>query len=116
MDSYKEENQGLIDYEVYEKISKNQYLALRRAVKIPKAIPSMFVLVVKNDKDGKALCAKSRIVVMGNFEDHLYQKSQHYAPVIKYSSLRLLIAKAVVYKRILPKGDCKNALCNASLP
>ena len=28
MDSYKEEKQGLIDHEVYEKISKNQYLSL----------------------------------------------------------------------------------------
>ena len=52
MDSYKEEKQGLIDHEVYEEISKNRYLSLRRAGKIPKGIPSMCVLVVKNDKDG----------------------------------------------------------------
>ena len=116
MDSYKEENQGLIDHEVYEKISKNQYLALRRAGKIPKAIPPMWcVLVVKNDKYGKPLRAKSRIVVLGNFEDRLYQKSQRYAPVLKYSSLRLLTAKAVGDKRILQQGDYKNALCNATL-
>ena len=86
MDSYKEEKQGLIDYEVYEKISENQYLALRRIGEIPKAILSMCVLVVKNYKDGKALRAKSRIVVLGDFEDRLYQKSQHYAPVLKYRS------------------------------
>ena len=71
MDSYKEEKQGLTDHEIYEKISKNQYLSLRRAGKIPKAIPSMCVLVVKNDKYGKPLRARSRIVVLGNFEDRL---------------------------------------------
>ena len=82
MDSYKEEKQGLIDHEVYEKISKNQYLDLRRAGRIPKAIPSMCVLVVENNKDGKPLRAKSQIVVLGNFEDLLYQKLQRYAPVL----------------------------------
>ena len=39
IDSYNEEKQGLINYEVYEKISKIQYLALKQAAKIPKAIP-----------------------------------------------------------------------------
>ena len=75
----------------------------------------MCVLVVKNDKDGKPLSTKSRIVVLGDFEDRLYQKYQRYAPVLKYSSLRLLTAKAVGDKRILQQGDCKNAFCNTTL-
>ena len=74
LNSYNEEKQGLIYHEVYEKISKSQYLALKRAGKIPKSIPSMCILVVKNDKDGKQLRSKYRIVVLGNFEDRLYQK------------------------------------------
>ena len=116
MDSCKEEKLGLIDHEVYKKISKNQYLALRRAGNIPKVIPSMCILVMKNNKYGKPLRAKSRIVDLGNFGDRLYQKSQRYAPFLKYSSLRLLTAKAVGYKRILQQVDCKNAFCNANLP
>jgi hypothetical protein len=76
----------------------------------------MCVLVIKHDKDGRPLQAKSRIVVLGNFEDRLYDKSQRYAPVLKYSSLRLLIAKAIRAKRVLQQGDCKNAFCNAPLP
>ena len=75
----------------------------------------MCVLVVKNEKDGKPLRAKSRIVVLGNFKDRLYQKSQRYAPVLKYSSLRFLTAKAVGDKRILQQGDCKNAFYNDTL-
>ena len=116
MNSYEEEKQAPIDHEFYEKISKNQYLALRRASMIPKAIPSMCVLVVKNEKYGKPLRAKSRIVVLGNFEDRLYQKSKRYDPVLKYSSLRLRTAKAVGDNRIIQQGDRKNALCNATLP
>ena len=76
----------------------------------------MCVLVIKPDKDGKPHRAKSRIVVLGNFEDRIYQKSQRYAPVLKYDSLRLLTAKAIADKRILQQGDCKNAFCNATLP
>ena len=54
--------------------------------------------------------------ILGNFEDRLYQKSQRYAPVLKYISPRLLTAKAVGDKLILQQGDCKNAFCNATLP
>ena len=94
-----------MDHEVYKKILKNQYLALRRDGKIPKAIPSICVLVVKNDKDGKPIRIKSRIVVLGNFKDRLYQNPQRYAPVLRYISLLLLTAKAVVDKRVLQQGD-----------
>ena len=76
----------------------------------------MCVLVIKSDKDGNPVRAKSRIVVLGNFEDRYYTKSQRYAPVLKYSSLRLLCSKAVGDKCILQQGDCKNAFCHARLP
>ena len=52
LQSYNEEKDGLIANDTYERISKKRYLALRRANVIPKAIPSMCVLVVKPDKDG----------------------------------------------------------------
>ena len=113
--SYQEESQGLMDHDVYERISKKDYLALRRSGAIPKAIPSMCVLVVKPDKDGNPHRAKSRFVVLGNHEDCIFSKSQRYAPVLKYSSLRLLTSKAVGDKRVLQQGDCKNAFCQASL-
>ena len=74
---------------VYEHISKKEYLSIKLAGKIPKAILSMCVLVVKTDRDGKPNWAKSHIVVLGNHEDSLYFKSKRYAPVLKYDSLRL---------------------------
>ena len=76
----------------------------------------MCVLVVKNEKYGKPLRAKSRIVVLGNFEERLYQKPQRCAPVFKYISPHLLTYKAVVDKLIIQQGDCKNVFCNATLP
>ena len=101
LDSYNEEKGGLESLGVYERISKKQYLSLRRKGLVPKCLPSMCVLVVKTDKDGKPNRAKSRIVVLGNYEDRYYNKSQRYAPVLKYSSLRLLTSKAVGDKRVL---------------
>ena len=73
-------------------------------------------LIRENNKYGKPLRVKSRIVILGNFADRLYQKSQLYTPVLKYSSLRLLTAKSVRDKIILQQGDGKNAFCNSTLP
>ena len=69
LDSYNEEKGGLVEHDVFTKISKKHYLSLRRQNIIPKALPSMCVIVVKPDKNGNPHRAKSRIVVLGNFED-----------------------------------------------
>ena len=76
----------------------------------------MCVLVIKSDKNEDPVRAKSRIFVLGNFEDRYYTKSQRYAPVLKYSSLCLLCSQAVYDRCILQHGDCKNAFCHARLP
>ena len=76
----------------------------------------MCVLVVENDKYIKPLHSKSSIIILGKFEEQLYQKSQHYATVLKYSSICLINAKSVGDKRILQKRDCKNVFCNTKLP
>eukprot|EP00804_Cyclotella_cryptica_P022103 CCRYP_011581-RA/>CCRYP_011581-RA protein AED:0.10 eAED:0.05 QI:0/0/0/1/0/0/6/0/1337 len=92
--SYDEEKGGLTQHNVFERINKKTYLALKRSGHIGNALPSMCILVIKHNKDGKPNRAKSRIVVLGNFEDRYYDKSQKYAPVLKYTSLRLLTSKA----------------------
>ena len=71
----------------------------------------MCVLVFKNNKDGDRSRAKSRIVILGNHEDTYYTKSERFAPVLKYSSLRLLVSKSFKDKLILQQGNCKNAFC-----
>ena len=100
---------------MYKNISKSQYLALKRAVNKLKVIPSMCVLFLKNEKYGKPLRSKSCIVVLGNFEERFYQKSQRYASVLKYISLSLLISNSFKEKLILQQGYCKNTFCNSTL-
>ncbi|KAL7538082.1 hypothetical protein ACHAWF_005990, partial [Thalassiosira exigua] len=116
LDSYLEEKGGLKSLNVFDRISKKQYLTLRRQGVIPKVDPSMCVLVVKPDKDSRPHRAKSRIVVLGSYEDRVYDKSKRYAPVLKYSSLCLLTSMATGDRRILQQGDCKKAFCQATLP
>ena len=89
------EEKGKIMLTKTERISKKDYLALKHSGYIPKAIPSMWVLVVKPDQDGHPHRAKSCIVVLGNHEDRYWEKSKSYAPVLKYDSLWLLTATAV---------------------
>ena len=102
--------------DVFRCISKEEYHKLRKSNKVPQAIPSMCVIVVKYDKYGNPHRAKCCIVALGNFEDRYYSKSKRYAPVLKYSSLRLLTSMAVADCEILQQGDCKQAFCNATLP
>ena len=102
--------------DVFCRISKDEYLKLRKSSSVPRAIPSMCVIVMKYDKYGKPHRDKCRIVALGNFEDRYYSKSKRYAPVLKYSSLRLLASIAVADPEVLQQGDCKQAFCNATLP
>ena len=75
----------------------------------------MCVLVVKNEKYGKAFRAKYCIVILGNFEDRLYQKPQRYDLFLKYSYLRLLTYSVVGDKHTRQQVTSKNAFCNATL-
>ena len=112
-----EEKDGIIANNTYVEISLKEYRRLRRLPKgVPKAIPSMCVMTIKRDEHLAPDRAKSRIVVLGNLENRVWQKSEKYAPVLQYSSLRLLTSMAVKNRRRLKQGDCKNVFCNTRLP
>lgn len=83
---------------------------------IPKVLLLMCVLVVKSNKDRSPHRAKSCIVVLGNHKEGYFSKSNRYATVLQYSSLQLLVSKAIGDKRILHQGDCKTAFCQAKFP
>jgi hypothetical protein len=113
--SYLEEKQGLLDANTYEIINVDQYRTMRRAG-APQAIPTMCVLVVKPDEHEDPDRAKSRIVVLGNQECRVWHKHERAAPVIRQSSVRLLVSSAVSAKRKVQQGDAQNAFCNPDLP
>ena len=92
VESYREENGGLQDSDTYEVISEEEYQRLRR--QHGDAIPSMVVQTVKS-VHGVPTRVKSRIVVLGNLEQHNWSKSDCYAPVMPLYQVRLLVSLAV---------------------
>ncbi len=113
--SYVEEKSSLIDVDTFNVITLDQYRRLRE-LGAPQAIPSMCVLVIKTNEQGLPDRVKSRIVVLGNLEARTWGKHKRSAPVLKYSSLRLLVSSAVERRRKLKQADYKNAFCNPTLP
>ena len=114
--SYHEEKGSLVDNKTFVKLTLQQYKDLRLKKGAPKAIPTMCVLTVKTDENLAPDRAKSRIVVLGNLEDRYWAKCDRYAPVLQYSSLRLLTSMSVEKRRRLKQGDFKNAFVQATLP
>jgi hypothetical protein len=115
LDSYREEKRGIESLDTYRKIILGEYCALRQKG-APKAIPIKCVLTIKKDDNLLPLCTKSRIVALGNLEEHIWSKSDRFAPVLRQDSLRFLTSLAVEKRRPLQQGNCKNAFCHGILP
>jgi hypothetical protein len=75
----------------------------------------MCVLTIKSDKKMNPHQAKLRIVVLGNYKDRIWSKSEKYAPVLCPDMMRLIISMTVEQWRTLNQGDCKNAFCQGIL-
>jgi hypothetical protein len=70
--------------ETMDVLSSLQHKNLKNA---PKAIPTMCVLTVKTDENNRPVCAKSRIVVLGNLEGREWTRPKCHAPVLRQDSL-----------------------------
>jgi hypothetical protein len=76
----------------------------------------MCVLTIKKDEHLMPLHAKSRIVNLGNCECRDWSKSNQFAPVLCFDSLRFLVSLGIQHPHGLKQGDCKNAFCPGILP
>jgi hypothetical protein len=115
LQSYYEEKNGIESLGTFKRITLGEYQALREKG-APKAIPTMCVLTIKKDENLMPLRAKSRIVVLGNRENREWSKSDRFAPVLRFDSLRYLVSLATQRRRGLKQGDCKNAFFQGILP
>jgi hypothetical protein len=113
--SFFEEKRGIQGMNTYGKITLGKYCTLCEKG-APKAIPTMCVLTVKRDENLNPLQEKSRIVVLGNHEDHVWRKSNCFAPVLCSNSLWFLVSMAVKKRHLLHPGHCKNTFCQGILP
>jgi len=115
LQSYYEEKNGIESLGTFKRLTLGEYRALQEKG-APKAIPTMCVLTIKKDENLMPLRAKSRIVVLGNRESREWSKSDRFAPVLCFDSLRFLVSLAAQQRRGLKQGDCKNAFCQGVLP
>ncbi len=115
LESFCKEKSGIKLQDTYNKITLAEYRTLC-AKGAPRAIPMMCALSIKKDEMLNPLHVKSRIVDLGNHEDHIWMKPEKYAPVLWPDMLRLLVSMAVERRCTLKHGDCKNAFCQGILP
>ncbi len=94
MASFCEEKSGIESQNTYININLAEYCALCTKG-APSAIPTMCVLSIKKDKMLNLLHAKSRIVILGNHKDHVWTKSEKYAPVLRPDMMHLMVSLAV---------------------
>jgi hypothetical protein len=92
--SFQKEKSGIESMDTYNTITLAQYRALWEKG-APCAIPTMCFLTIKPDEMLISHRSKSRIIVLGNYEDRLWSKSDKYAPVLHPDALRLIISMAI---------------------
>jgi hypothetical protein len=115
LSSFLEEKHGIQSLNTYRKITLGKYHALRKKG-APKAIPMMCVLTVKRDENLNPLRTKSWIIVLGNHKNHVWSKSDRFAPILRSNSLQFVVSMAVKKHRPLCQGDCKKNFCQGILP
>lgn len=87
-------------------------------VDLPKgrrAIKSKWVFTIKRDKNGQIERYKSRLVAKGCSQQYGVDYSETFSPVVRYSSLRLILACAVEYNLIVHQMDVTTAYLNGTL-
>jgi hypothetical protein len=90
LQSYYKEKRGIESLGTFKHLTLVEYQALREKG-APKAILTMCVLTIKKDEQLMPLRAKSRIMVLGNRESREWSKSDQFALVLCFDSLRYLL-------------------------
>jgi Reverse transcriptase (RNA-dependent DNA polymerase) len=80
-----------------------------------KPIGCRAVLKVKRGADGQIIKYKARIVAKGYSQTYGIDYDETYAPVVRYSSLRMVLALAAHYDLELHHMDVKSAYLNGDL-
>ncbi|CAI7815533.1 unnamed protein product [Closterium sp. NIES-53] len=80
-----------------------------------KAITSKWLFKIKSDADGKIECYKSRLVAKGYQQKEKVDYKELFAPVVKPTTLRTLLAGAAIKGRVVKQMDVTTAFLNGVL-
>lgn len=78
-------------------------------------IRSKWVFSIKRDKNGKVERYKSRLVAKGCSQRYGIDYTETFSPVVRYSSIRMIIALAVEFNLIVHQIDVATAYLNGTL-
>lgn len=81
-----------------------------------KFLPSIVILKIKRDANGKPVRFKARLGVLGNLQGLIGDYSELYAPVACIELIRVLLAVAEALGWNVQLVDVKSAFVHATLP
>jgi hypothetical protein len=76
---------------------------------------NMWLFSVKEHADGSIERYKARLVIMGNDQLYGYDYQETFAPVVRYESLRLMLALAAKYNFVVHQMDVKTAFLHGDV-
>ena len=80
-----------------------------------RVLRNMWLFSVKENANGSIERYKARLVVMGNDQKYGYDYQETFAPVVRYESLRLMLALAAKYDFVVHQMDVKTAFLNGEI-
>ena len=81
-----------------------------------RALGLKYVFKIKERKDGSIERYKTRCTALGNLQKYGYDYLETFSPVVRYSTLRMLLAKAASEKLIMHHMDVDTAFLYGVLP
>ena len=103
-----------IKREVEALISNNTFTIMERPQNV-RPIGFKWVFKIKENKDGTIERYKTRCTALGNLQRPGVDFDETFAPVVRYSTIRLLLAKAATSKLILHHMDIDTAFLYGTL-
>lgn len=101
--------------EEYESFEKNRAWTLTQLPKGKKAVKCKWVFKKKMGLEGQLLRYKVRLVAKGYTQEYGIDYNETYSPVVRYSTIRTLLALAVHLDMCVDHMDVKTAFLNGEL-
>lgn len=101
--------------EEYDALVKNRTWTLVKPPTGQKIIDNRWVFKVKQNTDGSIERYKARLVVRGFTQEYGIDYQETFSPVVKFTSIRSILALAAANKMKLKQFDIKTAFLNGNL-
>jgi hypothetical protein len=110
----KDKWKGAIEDELNSHHKNNTWSIVDRTSEM-NVIGSKWVFKIKRDNKGRPLKYKARLVAKGYNQQYGIDYTETFAPVLKYKSLRIMLALALFMNAVIEQLDVKTAFLNATV-